>query len=124
MSPLAQLMLAVTAWAMAMAAVVVWRSCDQRRRDAARIAYRLRLPRQLTSAEVVAFVRSLTALPMGRYAFNGRDSVVFEIRAAGGRIEHSLLIPARLADAVLAQLRAAVPAVEAEPVTREPVAGR
>jgi len=91
--------------------ILLIRSFDQDSRDAGRITYELEFPRDLTLDSVTAFMRSLTSLRPRRLSLLGRDSVVFETITRPGEIRHRLRVSGELAEAVLPQLRAAVPAM-------------
>jgi hypothetical protein len=93
--------------------ILVERSRDQAERDGKRECYRLSFPRDLTFDQVVAFMRTLAAVRPSRWSLLGRPSLVFEIRAHGGAIEHQLWMPPDRAVEVLTQLRASLPGVRA-----------
>src|SRR5262249_21684313 len=92
------------------------RQRDQDRRDNERTVFRLVFSRRLTLTEVTAFLRTLVGLRMPRGWLLGRDSVVFEIPARPGSIEHRMRVPAERADEVLGQLRAVINDVRASVV--------
>jgi len=96
--------------------VLVVRAGDQHDRDAGRLVYRLEFPRGVKTDQVVAFLRTLAGLRPPRGWLLGLDSAVFEVIAWSGAIEHRLRLPARRAEAVLAQLRTAIPGLGAVPV--------
>jgi hypothetical protein len=96
--------------------VVTVRQWDQQDRDAGRHVYRLSFPRGVKTDQVVTFLRSLAGLRPPRGWLLGVDSCVFEVIAWAGGIEHRLRVPAQRAEAVLAQLRTAIPGVGAVPV--------
>lgn len=105
-----------------MAAVLAARAADQRRRDGNRQVIRLHFPSDLTSDNVVAFVRALTSLRQQSRPLGGHAAVVFEVLATGGSIEHRLRLPVPRAEFILAQLRAAVPAIGVEPMEADKAA--
>jgi hypothetical protein len=96
--------------------VLLVRRRDQVGRDSARTAYRLDFPRDLALDQVVAFTRTLVGLRPPRWSLLGRTSVVFEVVAQEGAIEHRLRVPQNQADRVLAQLRSTIPGVRTAPV--------
>lgn len=111
------LLLVTAATAVALgAAVLAVRSTDQRRRDHARLAVRLHFPQDLEPGAVIAFVRALASLYQRSRPLEGRSSVVFEVVATSGAIQHRLRAPRHRLDFLLAQLRAAVPAIGIEPL--------
>ncbi len=111
----AKLSVAVLVSGSAIVLIISVRSLDQHHRDLGRVSFRLELPRDLSLEQVTDFVRSLTALRVWPHSLLGRDSVVFEVVARPGGIEHRLRVPASYERQLLAQLRAAVPALRAEP---------
>ena len=96
--------------------IMVERHRDQATRDASREGYRLSFPPNLSNDQVVAFMRTLAALPQPRRSLLGRPSVVFEAVASGQSIEHRLWLPQEHAQEVLAQLRGSVPGARTAPL--------
>jgi hypothetical protein len=96
--------------------VLAVRQWDQQDRDAGRHVYRLSFPRGVKADQVVSFLRSLAGLRPPRGWLLGMDSCVFEVIAWAGGIEHRLRLPKNRAEAVLAQLRTAIPGIGAVPV--------
>jgi hypothetical protein len=78
--------------------------------EANRQTYVVRYPRAVTSEQVENFLLAFA----GRAA--GRDSLVFEVTATAGSIQHRLRIPLRSVEFVQAQLRTAIPGVRLTPV--------
>ena len=116
--PTGMILLAVSA-ALAgttMVVILLVRRRDQVGRDSTRTAYRLDFPRDLALDQVVAFARTLVGLRPPRWSLLGRTSVVFEVVAQEGTIEHRLRIPQHQAERVLAQLRSTIPGVRTVPV--------
>ncbi|MCA1694059.1 MAG: hypothetical protein LC749_04640 [Actinobacteria bacterium] len=102
-------------------AVLAMRSSDQRRRDGDRVAVRVHFPKELDPEAVVAFLRAMASLERTSRPLSGRSSVAFEMIATPGMIEHRLRVPSRRLDFVLAQLRAAVPAIGTEVLDRNTI---
>jgi hypothetical protein len=96
--------------------IVTVRRWDQQDRDAGRQVYRLSFPRGVKTDQVISFLRSLAGLRPPRGWLLGVDSCIFELIAWTGNIEHRLRLPAQRAEAVLAQLRTAIPGLGAVPV--------
>lgn len=94
--------------------VLAMRSSDQRRRDGDRVVVRLHFPKELEAEAVVAFLRALASLERAGGPLEGRSSLAFEMIATPGMIEHRLRVPSLRLEFVLAQLRAAVPAIGTE----------
>lgn len=78
------------------------------------VPYRLEFPTELEHRAVAAFLVSVKGL-LGRQHGLIRRVVIFEVTASDGTIRHHMLVPAALAEQVLAQLRAAMPGVLAWP---------
>src|SRR3954467_7198278 len=74
--------------------------------------FRLLLGTELVEVDVLAFVRSLTSVPVPRGLF-GADPLVFELRAEAGQLSHWLRVVPRHRRSVLAQLRVHLPGVRA-----------
>lgn len=101
---------------LAVAAVLYLRAQEARRLTAERIGYRLEFPQGLQAAAVVRCLVGLSGLlgsPSRRWL--GMEALAFEVRAESGTITHRLLVPARLSEAVIGQLRAALPDVRLTP---------
>lgn len=76
------------------------------------VGYRLRLPHELTAEAVTGWLASLAALTHApRGALLPSPPVVIEVWADARGVEHHLLLPRGMRGAVLASLRAALPAV-------------
>src|SRR4051794_1199354 len=69
--------------------------------------FRLQFPRNLEASAVTTFIAGVSG---ARHAWRPRwtspPTVVLEVRAIHGRIEHLLLVPRALTGTVLSQLRA------------------
>src|SRR5260221_11661267 len=116
MSPAVFLGLAVSLMAFA----VMWlRFVEQRRADLGREVFRLRFPRDTDAEAVIRFVAGLSGLRPAWYRrWLHVPTVILEVRATKGRIEHVLVMPRQSSGFVLSQLRAALPSVRLDgPVT-------
>jgi len=96
--------------------VLLLRTRDQRRRDAARVVVTLRLPRGLRPEQTLGVVRAIIGLGPATTGLAGRDSVVLEVVGTAGEISHRLRLPASSRAYLVAQLRAAVPGLAVEEV--------
>lgn len=89
--------------------LVVGRAVEAGRLAAEHVVYRLQFPRDLAAEAVTRFLAGLNgAIPSGLV---GMEAVAFEVTAENDRITHRLVVPARLAEAVTAALRAHLPNV-------------
>jgi hypothetical protein len=99
-------------WLLVCGSVVAVRWARQNSESRSARRFELRFPRDLSVESVFAFLQALSGvMPAGRQALFGVPAIVFEVHAGSSGIQHSLLIPARWAEYVLGQLRAAVPSV-------------
>lgn len=97
------------------AAVVMLRALDARAAVEQLQTYRLRFPRGMQAEEVMVFLSGLAGIrPPWFLVWLQQPVVVFETHAREGKIEHRLIVPARLSDRALAHLRAALPSVRLE----------
>lgn len=94
------------------ATVRVW---EQRRFDARREVLRLHFPSDVTSDSILAFVRTLSALPVGG-PFGPFSAVVFEVVARAGVTEHRLRVHQPVASNVRRHLAVAVPGLVMEEI--------
>ena len=97
--------------------IVTLRLVDQSITDARRVAWRLQFPTTTDHAGVLAFIRALQTMPLGG-PLSGRPSLVFELRSAGGRSEHWLLVPQQLAGGLWRQIETALPGIQIEATDR------
>jgi Type IV secretion-system coupling protein DNA-binding domain len=98
--------------------LVVVRQWEARTWRRSLIGWRVRLPADLSIDDVtrwLAAIASLTHTPRG--VLLPSPPVVVEVLADAKGIEHRLLAPKGMADAVLATLRGSLPAVRLEPLT-------
>jgi hypothetical protein len=112
MTLLSAVLLGIATVALVVALARQWEAAIWRR---SLVAYQLRLPAELTieaTATWLAAIAALTHAPRGTLLPS--PPVVIEVRADKIGVKHCLLIPRSLADAVLASLRAALPAVRLE----------
>jgi DNA helicase HerA-like ATPase len=98
------------------ALILLIRSSDQERRDGRRTVFELVFPRDLTHDSVTAFMRGLASVSPQINSLWGRDSIVFEMLAGADGITHRMRVPDEMSEAVLGQLRAAVPGLRARPL--------
>jgi hypothetical protein len=107
---------AVGAAILLLASVQWLRFAEQRQARAGAGTYLLHFPRDTDPQCVVRFLAGLTGL---RPAWYRRwlyvPTIVFEVRAVQGRIEHAIVIPRAATGVVLSQLRAALPSVRLDP---------
>ena len=79
------------------------------------IGYRLRLPADIATEQVATWLASLSALTHApRGALLPQPPLVLEVVARHTGVEHWLLVPRRMAGAVLASMRASLPGVRLE----------
>lgn len=98
------------------ALVALLRAAEAKRLATEHRSFQLRFPRDLPADAVVRFCAALSGLTTpARHDLIGMESVVFEVVADAERIGHRLTVPARIADAVTGQLRAAMPGVRFMP---------
>jgi len=93
------------------------RVADQRRRDAERLRYELRFPKDLTADQVEAFLGAIGGMPMGRHPHRGESTIVFDLVARKDDVRHYLRVPEGQSPYVVAQLRALVPRVRVSEAT-------
>jgi len=89
-------------------------------RSAARGArvFRLQFPREMATSDVTTFIAGLSGVrPPWFWRWLRMPTVIFEVHARDGRIEHYLVVPRRLTGVVLTHLRAALPSVRLDPPT-------
>lgn len=102
---------------LALAALVIGpflglRSLEVRRGMANARTFRLRFPRDMDPADVSTFVAGLSGVrPPWFWRWLRLPTVIFEIHARRGCIEHYLIVPKPLTGIVLSHLRAALPNV-------------
>ncbi len=102
------------------------RSVEQRNATLTMETYRLRFPRDADPSAAVQFVTGLTGLrPPWFRRWLYVPSVVLEVRATRGRIEHVLIAPRRATDTVLSHLRASLPSIRIDgPLNESPTVSR
>lgn len=102
----------VALMAMAAGAILSTRASEQVRLARTRRSFRVRFPRELSPQAVLDFLQGLSGvLRPRRQGLLGWPAVVLEVRADPEGIVHWMHVPARWADYVLGQLRAAIPSV-------------
>lgn len=108
--------LAVVAAGLFVMAVLFIRAVEAGRSWVGARTFRMHFPRDTEPQAVVTFLAGLSGLRRSWYArFAVQPTVIFEVHAVHGRIEHYLLIPRPLTGVVLSHLRAALPSVRLDP---------
>jgi len=106
------IVIAVLSALLFMATVLVVRATEIARSWVGARTFRMHFPRDTDPQAVVTFLSGLSGIRPSWYArFTMQPTVMFEVHAVHGRIEHYLLIPRALTGLVLSQLRAALPSV-------------
>lgn len=98
-----------------LAVVLVGRWLDARAWARSLIAYRLRLPANLSAEQVTAWLSAVAAgTHAPRYSLLPAPPLVLQIDASESGIEHTICTPHSMAEAVLTSLRAQLPGVRAD----------
>lgn len=103
-------------------AVVLLRLVEQHWVSRGAQAFRLRFPRDMDAEAVTTFVAGLSAVrPPWFWRWLRLPTVILEIHAHRGVIEHFLVLPTALEGIVLSHLRAALPSVRLDPPVSTPL---
>ncbi len=117
------LVIAITAGVFLVVAVIVLaRYTDSRIWRRSLVAYQLRLPATLDTADVIAWLSSLAALTHApRGALLPEPPVVIELSATSAGLQHRIYVPKAMDGALLASVRAALPGARLEPLASEAI---
>lgn len=93
---------------------------SQRARDSDRVRYRVTFPAGQVSEDTInGFFRTAAGVLSTNRGVSGVPSLVFELHAVSGEINHYIRVPRESADYLCAQLRAQIPGVALSPSAPE-----